>query len=69
MKEPEQVDPEELALYAGKWVAFDRAGEQEIIAGSGETIIEARAEAKQRGCLEPVFMKVPPLGKNFVSVL
>jgi hypothetical protein len=54
-----QLTQEPLKDYENKWVAFAAPDQQEIV-GSGNTLAEAKREARQKGFSKPIFFKVLP---------
>ncbi len=51
--------------HAGKWVAFK--SDQETVAGSGDSLKEARNEAINNGCSHPFMMRMPKVLRNFIG--
>lgn len=54
-----------VGIHAGTWVAISR--DQETIVGTGRTINEALAEAKENGEENPFIIRVPE--KNCALIL
>ena len=51
--------------HAGKWVAFKK--DQQTVAGSGDSLKEARNEAISNGCTDPFMMRMPKVLRNFIG--
>jgi hypothetical protein len=54
-----QLSLDQFIKYENKWVAFANSGQDRIV-GSGDTLAEARNQAKQNGVAKPIFFKMLP---------
>lgn len=57
----------DLMNYEDKWVAI--LEDEERVVGSGDTPIQAKAEADAKGYSEVALFKVQPFGKYYVYAL
>jgi len=64
MTEEKKSLEDDLMNYEDKWVAI--LEDEERIVGSGDTPIEAKAEADANGYGEAALFKVQPFGKYYV---
>ena len=51
--------------YRGKWVAMKP--DHKTVAGSGDTLSEAKAAAEKKGCSETFLTRIPTVIKNFAG--
>ncbi|HXU39799.1 MAG TPA: DUF5678 domain-containing protein [Blastocatellia bacterium] len=63
MTEEKKSLEDDLMNYQDKWVAI--LEDEERVVGSGETPIQAKAEAEANGYTETALFKVQPFGKFY----
>jgi hypothetical protein len=70
ISDKEMAFAEELSQYRGKWVAILNYGsDEEVIVGSGDSIIEARRDAQGKGFNDATFFKVPRTDSIFIPLM
>ena len=67
MAEKKKSLEDDLMNYENKWVAI--LEDEERVVGSGDTPIQAKADADANGYTETALFKVQPFGKYFVYPL
>ena len=64
MTEEKQGLEDDLRNYEGKWVAISE--DEDRVVGSGDTPLQAKADADARGYTEAALFKVRPFDRYYV---
>ena len=57
----------QMAKYEDKWVAILKSKGMEKVVGSGDTILDAKRDADEKGVKNPTFRKIPSTRKILIA--